>query len=380
MQYGNSPVENMQYLQQMEAQQQPPAPRNAIAEGAKTGIEAAKRSLEMSEREERRALGMALLSFNSQPLQYGDEHRSPLTGINQGFLPAIQAYNQERTNAMGLNYQLMKDQQEAQRHQEDMAMKQQMQQAMLNERRQHHQEALEERRRHHEMQYGRVDEQIMEGGRIPLNSLPKQERTAYTKDLLERNNRGKGAYDVMKTAVELKKELDANPTLAASYKTLLLADNPEDPSIWDIIKQQKLSHRDLVSLQKIKKLQARLITQQVQGISGRVATDTMKKYIALTKPGAPLTMEANDQMINEIMSDFEPIYKDSKIAHQAIKGRYYVPYEVADFVENPEQISSPEILDSSGNEAVQAIRSQYPGTEKFSDEQIVQWAQSRGLL
>jgi hypothetical protein len=122
----NPAMLRMMLLQQAAQQQgtgnempQQPQQMNPISSGSMAGIESAKRSLEMSESEKRKALGSAIMHFGSAMGQTG--HGPGLAGalgrINAGFIPGLNAYQQQEQMIGHRNAALLQRQDDLERQQ-----------------------------------------------------------------------------------------------------------------------------------------------------------------------------------------------------------------------------------------------------------------------
>jgi hypothetical protein len=112
-------------MQMPQSQPMPQSSGNPIQMGAMSGMESAKHSLGMDSHERQRAMGHGMLKFFSQmgKTGHGPGLAGALGAINSSFLPGVEGFQAEENAVMNRNYTLMKQQQEMQRHAEDMNLK-----------------------------------------------------------------------------------------------------------------------------------------------------------------------------------------------------------------------------------------------------------------
>lgn len=282
MPMGQQPMSGMpqQDMQQQQMPPQMPQKRNPLEAGSMAAIEAAKRSLQMSDSENQRALGRALMGMasgwkNSQ--SNGQGFAGNIGALTDGLMPALNAYDSERDRIMQMNYAIAQQQKEeaAAARKEEREMKK-----MAHEMEMAHKKlGLEQG--YFGLEKQKTDKEIKEmeilsqpGGEVPLGSLSTNGWIYAQKYLDSSAKELEGAKNAINSIDEVSEILGRNPGITKHWGTILSASQQEDPTY---LKQQllnRVNQKDLQDAQLLSKNLSNLYTSGAGGFSPRA----MNKY------------------------------------------------------------------------------------------------------
>lgn len=308
--------------QQMQPMMPNLPPRNPIADGAGTGIEAARRSLQMNKDENSRALGRAMMHFFS-----GKNLPAPGSGlagalgtVNASFLPAMQQYDAERDRIAKENFALMQHEEEMRRH----AAKEEEQRAHF-----------EEMRRLHDAQiahYQAQDDRLAEGPYskeererdywadkekdLPLGTeliekyrnKPSEWRIIQN-DVQDAYTQAKAAKQGMKITSRMKDIIKDHPTLYNKMDVILLNKYNTDPSLLlQKAIEAKVPTKDVAAFQELSKLTADLFALQTKLVPAKGINMFMEKQIRQKIPDARMVPHAFNKIADRMYTDFREAY------------------------------------------------------------------------
>lgn len=286
-----SPMEMMMAMQQMGnpqqgaqqqqmPQQQMPQKRNPLEAGSMAAIEATKRSLQMSDAENQRALGRALIGMASGMRNSNSPGNGLAGGIGalvDGLSPALSAYDEERARIMNMNYLI------GQKQKEEAALARKEEREM---KKMAHEMEMAKKKLGIEQGYFGLEKQKTEkeikemellskpGGEVPLGSLSTSGWNYAQKYLDSSAKELEGAKNAINSIDEASEILERNPGITKHWGTILSASQQEDPTY---LKQQllnRVNQKDLKDAQLLSKNLSNLYTSGAGGFSPRA----MNKY------------------------------------------------------------------------------------------------------
>jgi len=320
------------------------SPDTPISRGARMGTEASRRSFELSDSDNRRAMGRALMHFASSRTvpPPGSGLAGALGSFNQGFLPALNAYDAERDRI--LSEQLVLQQME--QKQQALDQKQQMQQMkFLND-------LMEKERPYHEMtQYekealglrrgmsGRGSEELNRAmerrealaskGLLPEGALmfgeieDKNIRKEKLKDLKDRASRFNPAVKNIKSLEQMQEIIDNHPNLWKNIGPII---SEQTPGISKAL-LSNLNPGEISAAQKFKKLTSDIAVNYIKQFPGR-PTDIIKKTIIGSLAETSTSPEAFSLIKKNLIEENMKNAKDAERAHKGWAKGYYVPEEI----------------------------------------------------
>lgn len=357
--------------------------KDPVGNGALKGIEAAKSSLSLSPLLRRpppvaRAISGGAAAF--QPPAPGTGRAGMLQSIAQAMGPAMQEYYKEMDTRQALELEMAAREQKQQNELAEQAYRQ----SVLGETSRHHQ-AMEQHARNTEGRLSKEErqaaqiEELQAGlpqGAVPIMAYGLGTQSELMKDLKSRILSGTKAKNMVEIARQIKAETNKYPDMSTDYARALLHEGKGAPGFMDVMKLKLMDKDKKASLEKVQKLKSKLILNHIEGKSGKLATDMLKTFISNISPGYELGKEAIDKISDDIIEEYQPIYRDAHVAREAIKGRYYVPPHLQDMEELPPEESNPI------SDRLQNIRTKFPqfsNPAQFPDEVVLKWAESRGI-
>lgn len=383
--------------QQKEAGQQ----ANPINSGSEIGLEAAKQSLEMDEVQRKRALGRALISYFSNVVKpgYGQGLSGALSAAAQSMQPALSTYQGEEERAMRLNAALLQRQDalEKDRRREEIQRSRDEESRGLRERQLRlHERAYEEmtpyQREHLELMKGRQSKEErerehweniqkdLEPGVEPIEKFRSKpsEWTHVMKRIDSARDQTKYAKQGMKIISRLNEIMQESPELYNSYGNILMNSHQQDPTFW---KQQTIKlgipKKDIANFQEAGKLHSDLFSMETKSFPARGVNMFMEKQIRQKIPDLRMAREAYKRVADMSLERFKESYdENSKVVDYAHKGFIYTP-PLKEMEEESEPVTNSHQLKSKASDEdslVAGIRQEYPEFEKFTDEQVLEWA------
>lgn len=302
-----------------------------LESGASRGWEAAKRSLEMSSNENRRAMGRALMAFvggmdRHQP-GVGSGLSGALGSISHGFEPALAAYDAERDRIAKMNLALqqqekiesLKERQEARAQSRDM-----------------HNMNMEEKRvglleDSFNLKQKKYDEEAKElevlnqaSGKIPLSFFKSPSMQKYAQNYVDKKiEEGDHAARMMDTLSRLNSIYDMNPDISKHMSTLVLAAQSNDPTVM----RQKLINLGIPEEQRADydlaaKYFANLKVDGVKALGGVRANTFIEKLISQATPGTLQSGTAVKRLLGEMHKEAEHSYENAQKVSDAYSEGY----------------------------------------------------------
>jgi len=130
-----------------------------------------------------------------------------------------------------------------------------------------------------------------------LQSAEKGARTEYQKkvfkdiDSIPKNNQAINAIETMREV------FNRNPNIGTSFVNML--DNPDGQDSWFNIFGRKLSGQDLTDMEILRKATNDLNLDTILGITGKAATDLLKKAVQSASPSGKMTKGGFDHVANK---------------------------------------------------------------------------------
>lgn len=308
---------------------------NPIAQGANSGIQAARQSLEGDEEQKRRAMGQAMMHI------FSNLYREPSFGlgalarsVNESVIPAVSAHNRAREHEREVNLSLIQRQDKL----DKIAREEELEREKMNETKRYHDAHLsamlqKARTNHGEGGIANVSlvEQLVQSGEAPANavpmaSLPKNVQLAYHKDMMAEANKGHERQNVLKTLHEMQKLSDEFPDLDTDFNQIFLdPENSRTKSISSLARIGMADKKSRAAIEKYAKLTSNLVTSKVMSMSGKAVTDVMKRNIMEGVPRFGMTKAAKDFVIKELEDEVSPLVERSRWSAKGLQHGYYVP-------------------------------------------------------
>jgi hypothetical protein len=177
-----------------------------------------------------------------------------------------------------------------------------------------------------------------------LSRVEKTARSEYQKkvykeiDAIPKNNQALEAIETMREVFE------RNPNIGTSMINML--DNPDGTDSWWNIFGRKLSGDDLSDMEILKKATNDLNLDTILGISGKAATDLLKKAVQAASPSGKLTKKGFD--VNA-----DKWEKKAREANELALAKYEAMQKGLSLVANPRGASNaikPQTVQSNAND------------------------------
>jgi len=165
-----------------------------------------------------------------------------------------------------------------------------------------------------------------------LSKVEKTARAEYQKkvykeiDAIPKNNQALEAIETMREVFE------RNPNIGTSFINML--DNPDGTDSWFNIFGRKLAGQDLSDIEILKKATNDLNLDTILGISGKAATDLLKKAVQAASPSGKLTKKGFD--VNA-----DKWEKKAREANELATAKYDAMQNGLSLVANSRGISNP---------------------------------------
>jgi hypothetical protein len=279
---GQQPMGGMpqQGMQQPQMPQQAPQARNPLEAGSRAAVEAAKRSLEMSDSENQRALGRALMGMASgmrKSQSYGQGFIGNIGAISDGFAPALSAYDSERDRIMNMNYMISQKQKEeaAAAKKEEREMRKMSHEMDMSQKNLKINEGyLNLKRKEKEDERREIEMLSKPGGEVPLGTLSTNGWIYAQKYLDSSAKELEGAKKAINSIDEASEILERNPNITKHWATILSASQQDDPTYLQQQLLNRVNKNDLKDAQLLSKNLSNLYTAEGSGVSARA----MNKY------------------------------------------------------------------------------------------------------
>jgi len=337
-------------------------PVSPLGRGSQAGLESAKRSLEMSNVENRRALGRAMMHFigasSTHPPQEGSGFAGALGSLNAGFLPALNAYDVERNRIAEENFALMKHQEDLRRHQEaeEFARMKLLSDLDSEERAYNEMNAYQkamvgmnrEKTNKEEARLLRASNKRQEleaKGLIPEGAIlfDEIEDPVLRRMKMEETQKAKNAFhpaiENLTALQEMKKIYKKYPTLWKDTSTILQLTNEENPTLIKRI-LSNVDPKKQAAAQTISKLINDINTNSVKqaaALGRSLSSDMMKRMIAKTMSEVGSAPEAFEAIEKRMSNKNLRVAKYAKMANEGWKHGISIPEylgEEEDYLEN----------------------------------------------
>lgn len=328
----------------MPAQQQQET-TSPLQRGAMQGMQAARESMALSEPQQHRAFGRGLMEFagNFNRPAHGPGLEGALGAINQALVPASRAYADAQDREREFNAALLKREDDLAKERLHEERLRQEQKDLQEYRRQHLDiERIKANREGRLTKEERLQEKIEERmktlpeGAVPIEALPAGAQRDVMKDMASYVSKGQKARERMKIRSRMKKMSDEYPDLATDFSRII-GENLDAGSVTGIFGGILSDKKKLSVLQKMAKDQQELNRHIIEGQSAKMATNMYKEMISKTTPGAKLTKEAFDYLIDAGDKEDKPYYDYGQKAKDAFKRRYALPPFIEEDVEEETQ-------------------------------------------
>lgn len=315
------PQQGMMPEQMMQQQQQPQAQqiRNPIESGSQAAIAATKRSLEMSDSENNRALGRAIIQMMSnvykQP-SWGTSRAGNIGALGASFGSGLEAYDRERDRIAHINHMLQVEQKReealAKREEREMKkMEHDMKMAQQNLAINQGYFGLKKSEMEHEKQL--AEEMTKAGASIPLGQLamhPSMHNKAMD-NIKSYIDKGDAAIPALQAIDTIENILTRDPDVTKHWGIIALAAQRNDPGyvhqkLANTVPEKTRIHAELLS-----KSLSNLATQKFKGIPARGLTVFAEKML---KEGSP-SMDMNAKTILKMVP------MDKKYFKHAVEAR-----------------------------------------------------------
>ena len=319
---------------------------NPIAKGSHEAINAAKQSIQMDDRQSRRAMGVALMNLaaNMGTPAPGTGLAGALGSVNQGMNPAVQAYIGEINQAEAMNHKLMIEQ----RAHEEQLRKEQFMERELGARlmrdvaeERHFREKMSQDKDYNrdylniqKQKYASEDYmpkkmELIEKGELPEDAVmlaeisDKKRREDMIKDNREWANKADPLRENLKSIDTVGKILADNPKMFNSYGRIIAATGDENPTVLNKILRD-FSGKDLVDAQKIAH-QTAIMKQNEYKASGGRLTDAQRKVINQMFDVSGATPDAAAAQVQNLRENISARYSKALNAKRGIKYGAYIP-------------------------------------------------------
>lgn len=377
-------------MMQMQQQQQPQAqPQSPISSGALAGMQAAREATMANQEQKNNALGMALMHMGHRMGNPESDHGPGFAGalgrVNESIFPAGISYRNSMNMDEKNNRYLLEAAIKNQMNQEDSAFQRQKFEADQNYNNRYL--GLMERKLKKEDGESGI---TAEG--IDLSRFPTISGTA-AKNALVKEKRNTGA--ILHEIDEIEKDLEKFENI--TKKNVFNPVNPYTSKVTNAVKdftstsfrnKKGLEERDLR-----KRLESKLLvfrTEAERRLKGGVLSQGLAKRFE-DKNALPslneefsITRAKLDDLKRKALSANES-------AKVSLKYGRHIDSDEIEALNNAKSIGQDEAIEQN-NQAqeqqaqqggqgvfIEKIKNQFPGFSKYSDEQILEWAKTRGL-
>lgn len=324
---GRMPAPNMQQSPQFQGMGLDTGKRSPIEEGSMMALNSTKRSLQMNESENQRALGRALLtmlgSIDNNPA-HGTGFSGNLSAIASGISPALLEYDNERNRIEGVNYGLLKakKEEEALARKEDREMKKMHHEMdIANKKLKIDQGYLGIKSKEKEDERKEMELLSKPGGEVPLGSLSTSGWN-YAQKYLDSNSKElEGAKNSINSIDEASEILERNPGITKHWGTILSASQQDDPGY---LKQKLLrlvNEKDLKDAQLLSKNLSNLYTSGAGGFSPRAMNKYWEKEMKKGVATPDLLASTSLHLFKDARKNAVDIYKNRYDVHDAFHNR-----------------------------------------------------------
>jgi hypothetical protein len=322
------PPQMMQEAQMPMIQQRP----NPLEAGSRAAVEAAKRSLEMSDNENRRALGKSIISMLGNMYNhpaYGKGLAGAFTAMGSNIPGAIEMYDTERDRIRNLNYMLSKQQKEEvaaarkeEREMKKMAHEMEMQKRHLNVSEGYYN--LEKMKREDEKLAHA--EMAQHGAHIPLSTLPT---SAYNRAMAQINthiNEGESVLPGLDAVDNIERILTDTPEVTKHWGTILTASQMQNPGYVNQQLGRLVPDKIKNNAALLSKNLVTLYASKLKGFPGRSLTAYLENQLKQGMPNITLDASATKELIKGDKKFMKHKHENGQEVYRNLqKGIYYVP-------------------------------------------------------
>lgn len=330
---------DFQMEQQPEMMQQEAPQNDPIARGASNATRNARHSLEMSDAQNSRALGNALIHFSSgmakNPPPVGSGFAGALGMINAGFAPALEGYNKQRERIQ--DEMLAVKKLEAAEREEERAMKKQAHDIQMAEKeyalkRQIHSDTYALKQQEAEEEKALNAELGKPGGRVPMAALKGTQWNLVQHELKEYGKQAEKAFDQVSEIRAAKEILKDDPNITKYASTIMLAAQRRDPTIV----QQTLNHfwisdKDRYNAERLSKHLSKIFTSGVEGAPAKGMNMFLEKEYKQSVPDFTMHAPAMTALLNHDEEHAMRIYDSRVEALEEAKNGYFKRVEPPKF-------------------------------------------------
>lgn len=319
--------------QMQQIPQQIPQQRNPLETGSRMAIEAAKRSLEMSDSENQRALGRALMGMaagikNSK--SYGQGFAGNIGALTDGLLPALNAYDSERDRIAHMNHalQLQQKQEEILARKEEREMKRMNHDLEMENRKIKIAEGYLGLERSKNEEEKKEHEQLSQpGAKIPLSHLKPSQWNLAQKEIQSNIEKGEASHAALETISHIKSILKNNPNITKNMSTIMLAAQRHDPSI---VRQRLNSwfipEKTRADSEMLAKHLSNLYTSKLKGFPARGMNMFLEKQLREGNIDINMGVPSMIELLDQDEKALKPIYENAQEVYDEYeKGYFYRP-------------------------------------------------------
>lgn len=353
------PQDSQMFIQQPMPQEN----SNPIASGSNIALDAVKRSLQMSDSENQRALtrgmfGMMSSIYNNP--HYGQGVGGNIAATVSGVLPFLDRYDAERNRISNINYAILSQQKEEERlaRREAMEMRRLQQQMELAEKKLgieqsylslEKQKREDERREHAELEKA--------GAKIPLSTLKPSQWNIAQKEIQSNLDRGQAAHDTLQSIYAAKHILKNDPHITKNMSTIMLAAQRHDPSIV----RQKLNswfipEETRVNAEMLAKNLSNIYTSKLKGFPARGMNMFLEKQLREGNVDINMSSDSIIKLLDKDEKALNHIYKGAQEVYDEYeKGYFYRPRPIKIETEMIEEENQEPATDSKRQKILDEI-------------------------
>jgi hypothetical protein len=356
-----------------EAQEAPEQAASPLQLGSRAAME----SVEMNDAQKRRAEGLAIMQFFSNMSK--SKAHNQLGAINESFMPAAQAYQEEQARAQQLNAHNQKRQDAF-----DLARIKAQGKGEMSP---YQKEMLR-------LKEAQIDAKATENStskvpppppnvKLPEDAIPLSEikddylRKTYIDENNEKASTATPLRDNKDAVGRLRKIFKDNPNLYSSLARVTQAEFDKKPTVF-LNMLGKANKKDVTALQEINKELSILAKNETKAYKGRT-TDMFRQMINNTMPSLGSTPEAANYLMDVLDKEYDRGLKVAKKHADAKKYRYAVFTDLEGETPAPE---TPAAESGQGEiqTKVEQFKQEHPALANKPYDAIIEAMRLEGLL
>jgi hypothetical protein len=323
-------------MQQQFAPQMPQAQgmQSPIEMGSMAALNSTKRSLQMSESENQRALGRALLtmmsSMNKNP-SYGNGFSGTLGAMAEGMIPALFEYDEEQKRIANMNDYLLRQKKEeaALARKEDREMKRMAHEmAMQKQNLAINQGYLNLKRQEREDERKLEDEMTKAGTKIPLGRLSNHP-TMYNNamaDIKSYLDKREASIPALQAIDTIENVLTRDPDITKHWGVIALAAQRKDPGYVNQQLANKVPEKTRYHAELLAKSLATLPVSKFKGVPAKGLTVFAEKLISGMSPSMDMSSKSILKMVKPDKKFYSHTIKAGDEVYENLeKGIRYIP-------------------------------------------------------